>query len=160
MTAVFHVALADDWESSLPQGAYEAATHGVPYEPGGHICATTAAGVPAVLAGAYRGLSLPLLLIRLDPDALGAVGSPVEYGPRDEEVRIRGPIPPGDDEVVLAAVPLRRGPTGWLLPPELEPSALDPSAFEPSAFDPSALDASAPSDGAPHPEGPAVAPPP
>ncbi len=119
MTGVYHVALADDWEASVPQGSYEAATRGVPYEPGGHIRATTAAGVRAVLDGVYAGLSLPLLLVRLDPEALTAAGSPVEYGPRAEEVRIRGPIPAGDDEVVLDATPLQHGAEGWLLPPRL-----------------------------------------
>ena len=115
MTTVFHIALADDWEASIGQGEYEAATRGVLYQPGGHIRATTASGVRAVLDGRYRDVRLPLLLVRLDAEALDAAGSPVEFGP-GEEVRIRGTIPSGDPDVVRGTEHLARDADSWRSP--------------------------------------------
>lgn len=115
MTTIFHIALADDWEASVGQGEYEAATRGVLYEPGGHIRATTASGVRAVLEGRYRDVRLPLLLVRLDAEALDAAGSSVEFGP-DDVVRIRGTIPSGDPDVVRGTDELVRDADGWRLP--------------------------------------------
>ena len=46
---VFHVAIADDWEASVPFGSYEAATRGVLVGLGQPIRTTTADGIQRVL---------------------------------------------------------------------------------------------------------------
>jgi hypothetical protein len=64
----------------------------------------------------YRDLTLPLLVIVLDVDALTAAGTPVDVDPVSGGVRIRGPLLPWDDTVVHAVIPLNRLEGHWLAP--------------------------------------------
>ena len=121
---VYHVAIADDWEMSVPAGAYEAATRGTLYEAGGHIRACTADAVQSVLDERYADLTLPTLLVVLDADALRAAGIAVDVD--GDTVRIHGPLPSADSNVVVETIPLERGEGGWLAPPALSSPA--PSA--------------------------------
>ena len=107
---VFHVALADDWEMSLPSGFYEAATRGRSLDDEGFIHATTADGVQHVLDSVYADVNLPLLLIALDADAPDL---PVEWGPAP---RILGPIPCTDATAVADVTELTRSDGRWLAP--------------------------------------------
>jgi uncharacterized protein (DUF952 family) len=110
---LFHVAIADDWEASLPFGSYEAATHGRSLEEEGFIHATTADGVQHVLDTSYAGLDMPLLLIALDP---GALGVPVQWEPPSSP-RILGAIPCTNEDAVVSVTPLSREGGRWLAPP-------------------------------------------
>ncbi|HKT56008.1 MAG TPA: flavin reductase family protein [Microbacterium sp.] len=137
---IFHIAITDDWDMSEMAGEYSAATRGVAYEPGGHIRATTAAGIQAVLDDRYADLHLPLTLVALDPDRLAAEGVPVEQD-ADGAARIRGEIPRDDSGVVVSATALERIDGRWIAPgPDAAPagaSAGAPSAgAEPETGDP------------------------
>ena len=96
---VYHVAIADDWEMSVPAGAYEAATRGTPYVDGGHIRACTAEAVQSVLDQRYADLTLPIVLVVLDAEALRRQGIAVEVD--GAGVRILGPIPSADRDVEI-----------------------------------------------------------
>jgi uncharacterized protein (DUF952 family) len=115
---VHHVAIADDWEMSLAFGSYEAATRGVPYSPGGYIRAVPGDEVQTVLDERYADLTLPLLLVTIDVDALAAAGTDVEEG-AGHAPRIRGPLPSADDQVIVAVRALRREKNRWVAPPDL-----------------------------------------
>ncbi|WP_396655239.1 flavin reductase [Microbacterium sp.] len=117
---VYHVAIADDWEMSVPAGAYEAATRGTPYVDGGHIRACTAEAVQSVLDQRYADLTLPIVLVVLDAEALRRQGIAVEVD--GAGVRILGPIPSADRDVVIETIPLQRGEDGWLAPHEAAPA--------------------------------------
>lgn len=116
MTWIYHVAIADDWEAGLRIGSYEAATRAVVLEPGGHIRAVTADGVQQVLDDRYADLTLPLLLVALNPDALVAVGIPVVKDAESTGVRISGPVPCLDASIVCEVQPLERVGDHWLAP--------------------------------------------
>jgi hypothetical protein len=120
MHRAFHVAIADDWEMSLGLGEYEAATRGVAYEPGGFIRATTLAGIQDVLDAKYADLTLPLVLVCIDTDALAASGVPVDHETGSMTVRIDGPLPSGDPGVIREIIPLQRDQRRWLAPAGLE----------------------------------------
>ncbi|WP_173923712.1 DUF952 domain-containing protein [Agromyces sp. Marseille-P2726] len=120
MHRAFHVAIADDWEMSLGLGEYEAATRGLAYEPGGFIRATTRDGVQGVLDSKYQDLMLPLILVCIDTDALAASGVPVDHEAGSTTVRIDGPLPSGDPEVIRELIPLHRSQQGWLAPARLD----------------------------------------
>lgn len=113
---VFHIAISDDWEAGVQMGAYEAATRGVLYEPGGWIRAVERGGVQTVLDERYRDLALPLAIVVLDARALLDSGVRVERDDPSGEVRIRGPIPAGDGTVVRAVVAPRREGDRWIAP--------------------------------------------
>lgn len=116
MSWVCHVAIADDWDASLSFGSYEAATRGIPYGADEPIRAVTPERLQAMLDDRYQDLTLPLLLIVLDVDALIAAGTPVDRDTSTGRVRISGPIPSWDDTIVHAAVPLDRVGGRWLAP--------------------------------------------
>jgi uncharacterized protein (DUF952 family) len=120
---VFHVAIADDWEASLPFGSYEASTHGRSLEDEGFIHATTADGVQHVLDTCYAGMDMPLLLIALDPDALGVA---VQWEPQLPP-RILGAIPCTNEDAVVSVTPLSRASGRWLAPSDVGPSEGLPS---------------------------------
>lgn len=109
---LFHVAIADDWEASLSFGSYEAATHGCSLEDEGFIHATTADGVQDVLDTAYARITMPLLLIALDPGALGVA---VQWD-RPSSPRILGAIACTDENAVISVTPLSREGGRWLAP--------------------------------------------
>ncbi|MFB9644320.1 hypothetical protein ACFFPJ_00755, partial [Microbacterium terregens] len=111
--AIVHVAIEDDWEMSLPLGAYEAATRRVAYEPGGYIRATTTHGVQPVLDRIYPDLTLPLILVTLSVAGLEASGIPVEPS-SGEGWRIFGAIPCTDDSIVVATRRLERAGDRWV----------------------------------------------
>lgn len=116
----FHVAIADDWEMSIGLGEYEAATRGVAYEPGGFIRATTLDGIQAVLDTKYHDLMLPLILVCIDTDALAASGVEVDHESGSTRVRIDGPLPSADPEVIREIIPLRRDQQRWMAPVGLD----------------------------------------
>ena len=107
---LFHVAIADDWEASLPFGSYEAATHGRSLQDEGFIHATTVDGVQHVLDTCYAAITMPLLLIALAPEALGV---PVQWDPSP---RILGTIPCTNEDAVVNVTPLAREGGRWLAP--------------------------------------------
>lgn len=116
MSLVCHVAIEDDWEMSHNIGSYEAATRGVVHGPDQPIRAVPAERVQTVLDERYRDLTLPLLLIVLDADALTAAGIPL--APDDEHggFGIGAPIPSEDRSIVRAVLPLHRDRDRWLAP--------------------------------------------
>lgn len=118
---LYHVAIADDWVMSANIGEYDVATRGVPYEPGGYVRATTARGLQSVLDTVFGDLSLPLVLLTLDPDALRAQGVRVEEAP-PEGARVYAPILRDGGPVVRAVSPLERTAAGWRSPLEQRPS--------------------------------------
>jgi glutathione S-transferase len=119
MQRAFHVAIADDWEMSLGLGEYEAATRGLAWEPGDFIRATTADGIQGVLDAKYGDLTLPLLLVCIDTDALAASGVEVDHEAGSTTVRIDGPLPSGDPGVIREIIPLRRDEQRWMAPVDL-----------------------------------------
>ena len=122
---IFHIAITDDWDMSEGAGEYSAATRGVAYEPGGHIRATTAPGIQAVLDDRYADLRLPLTLVTLDPARLRAAGIDVEVD-ADGTARIRGEIPRDASDVVVETTPLRNVDGRWLAPDPQGAPALRP----------------------------------
>jgi hypothetical protein len=114
--SIFHVAIADDWEASVPFGSYEAATRGVLFDADEPIRATTAAGVQRVLDERYADLVLQLVVVELDLDALEAAGIPVTRDAASDRIGIEAPLPPGDDTIVKRVVPLTRRNERWVAP--------------------------------------------
>ncbi|HWT34331.1 MAG TPA: flavin reductase family protein [Microbacterium sp.] len=134
---IYHIAITDDWDMSELAGEYSAATRGVAYEPGGHIRATAASGIRAVLDDRYADLHLPLTLVVLDPERLTAAGVPVERN-ADGSARIRGEIPRDDSGVVIAATPLERVDGRWVVP-DVAQAESAPPADEHRVIDPETL---------------------
>jgi hypothetical protein len=106
MRWVCHVAIADDWDGSLSFGSDEAATRRIPYDEDEPIRAVIPERLQAMLDDRYQDLTLRLLLILLDADALTAAGTPVDREPNTGRVKMSGPLPPGDDTIVHAVIPL------------------------------------------------------
>lgn len=113
---VFHVAIADDWEASVPFGSYEAATRGVLVGEGQPVRTTSAEGVQQVLDERYGDLVLPLLVIELDLTALAEAGVPTVPWGASGGVGLDGALPPGDDTVVVRVVPVPRVDGRWVAP--------------------------------------------
>lgn len=112
----FHVAIADDWEASIPFGSYEAATRGVLVGVGQPIRTTTADDIQRVLDGRYADLHLPLLVIELDLDAVTAAGISLVRDDTTGAVGIDGALPPGDPTIVVRTVPVPRAGERWVAP--------------------------------------------
>ena len=110
------MAIADDWEASVPFGSYEAATRGVLVGVGQPIRTTTADGVQAVLDERYADLILPVLVVELSVDAITEAGIPVTRDAASGHVGIDGPLPPGDPTIVLRVLPAHRSDERWLAP--------------------------------------------
>ena len=113
---MFHVAIADDWDASVPFGSYEAATRGVLVGPGQPIRTTAADGVQAVLDACYADLALPLLLVELDLAAVAEAGIPVVTDAASGRVGIGDALPPGDPTIVVRTVPVPRVDGRWVAP--------------------------------------------
>lgn len=113
---VFHVAIADDWEASVPFGSYEAATRGVLVAPDQPLRTTSAAGVQEVLDARYSDLVLPLLIVELDLAAIAEAGLTLVTDPASGQVGIADPLPPGDPTIVVRTVPVPRVDGRWLAP--------------------------------------------
>ena len=109
-----HVAIADDWESSVAIGSQEAATHGCSLDEVGYDHAIKAEAIQHVLDSEYVHDILPLVLVVLDSDAIDV---PVDWDPPDRP-RVLGPIPAGDPTAVVAVTPLIRLEGRWLAPAE------------------------------------------
>jgi hypothetical protein len=112
----FHVAIADDWEASVPFGSYEAATRGVLVGIGQPIRTTTADDVQRVLDERYADLHLQLLVVELDLEALAASGIRVLRDEVSGNVGIDGPLPPGDPTIVVRVVPVPHIEGRWVAP--------------------------------------------
>jgi hypothetical protein len=112
----FHVAIADDWEASVPFGSYEAATRGVLVGVGQPIRTTTADDVQRVLDERYADLRLQLLVVELDLDAVAAAGIPVVRDEVTGSVGVDGPLPSGDPTIVVRIVPVQRVESRWVAP--------------------------------------------
>ena len=110
------MAIADDWEASVPFGSYEAATRGVLVGVGQPIRTTTADGVQGVLDERYADLVLPVLVVELAVDAITEAGIPVTRDAASGHVGIDGPLPPGDPTIVLRVLPAHRSDDRWLAP--------------------------------------------
>jgi len=108
---VFHVAITDDWEASMPFGSYEAATRG----PGQGLRTTTTDGVQRVLDERYSDLRLQLVVVELDVDAFADLGIEIVTDTTGG-VRIGGPLPPGDRSVVVRVVPVPDIGGRWVAP--------------------------------------------
>ncbi|MCC6497508.1 MAG: hypothetical protein IT193_14745 [Propionibacteriaceae bacterium] len=121
MTWIYHVAIADDWKTDLRSESYEAATRGVLLEPGGHLPAVTSDGAQQVLDDRYADLTLPLLLVALNPDALVTTEIPVVRNAGSTGVRIGGPAPCLDALIVCQVQPLERVGARWLAPAAFPP---------------------------------------
>lgn len=115
----FHVAIADDWEASVPFGSYEAATRGVLVGVGQPIRTTTADGIQQVLDTRYADLRLQLLVVELDLEAITAAGIDLVRDEASGSVGIDGPLPSGDPTIVVRVVPVPR-PEGRWVAPELD----------------------------------------
>jgi uncharacterized protein (DUF952 family) len=100
---IHHVAIEDDWEMSRGFGEYEVATRGTHLDDEGFIHATTADRIADVISSRYADISLPLLDITLDADALGSHGIEVEW--HDGRPRIMGAVPMTPD-VVMSETPI------------------------------------------------------
>ncbi|MGN6273623.1 MAG: hypothetical protein ACTHMQ_11125 [Protaetiibacter sp.] len=112
----FHVAIADDWEASVPFGSYEAATRGVLVGLGQPIRTTTADGIQQVLDTRYSDLRLQLLVVELDLDAVAAAGIDVVRDDASGEIGIDGPLPSGDPTIVVRVIPVLRPEGRWIAP--------------------------------------------
>jgi hypothetical protein len=113
---VFHVAIADDWEASVPFGSYEAATRGVLVGLGQPIRTTTADGIQRVLDERYADLRLQLLVVELDLDAVAEAGIDLVRDDPSGSVGIDGPLPSGDPTVVVRVIPVPRPEGRWVAP--------------------------------------------
>ena len=116
MTWVCHVAIADDWEASLSFGSYEAATRGIPYGADEPIRAITPDHLQGMLDDRYLDLTLPLLVIVVDAEALSAAGTSVDTNLATGRVRISGPLPTEDDTIICAVGPIDRVHCRWIAP--------------------------------------------
>jgi hypothetical protein len=110
------VAIADDWEASIPFGSYEAATRGVLVGVGQPLRTTTADGVQEVLDARYADLALPLLVVELDLNTVAEAGIPVVRDEVSGHVGIDGALPPGDPTIVVRVVPVPRVDGRWVAP--------------------------------------------
>jgi hypothetical protein len=110
------VAIADDWEASIPFGSYEAATRGVLVGVGQPLRTTTADGVQAVLDARYADLALPLLVVELDLNTVAEASIPVVRDEVSGHVGIDGALPPGDPTIVVRVVPVARVDGRWVAP--------------------------------------------
>lgn len=113
---MFHVAIADDWEASVPFGSYEAATRGVLEGEGEPIRTTSAARLQQVLDEHYADLVLPLLVIEIDLAALAEAGIPTVRHGASGALGIDGALPPGDPTIVVRVVPVPRVDGRWVAP--------------------------------------------
>ncbi|SKC80787.1 DUF952 domain-containing protein [Krasilnikoviella flava] len=115
---LLHVAFSDDWEACGRFGEYDVATRRTLVDDAGHVHATTASGLPAVLRGAYDDATEALVLVVVDEDALAAQGIPVRWEPDaagTPSPRIGGALPM-DRDTVVAVLEVGHGPEGWAAP--------------------------------------------
>ncbi|MFI2105658.1 DUF952 domain-containing protein [Isoptericola sp. NPDC019693] len=115
---LLHVAFSDDWEACGRFGEYDVATRRTLVDDAGHVHATTAAGLPAVLRDVYGDATEPLVLAVVDEGALDAQGIPVRWEPDaagTPSPRIGGALPM-DRDTVVAVLEIGRGPDGWVAP--------------------------------------------
>ena len=113
---VYHVAIADDWEASVPFGSYEAATRGVVAGVGQPIRTTSADRLQTVLDERYADLSLQVLVVELSLDALREAGIPLTQDAASGQVGIDAPLPPGDPTIVVRVVRAQRVGERWVAP--------------------------------------------
>jgi len=114
---LLHVAFSDDWEACGRFGEYDVATRRTLFDDAGHIHATTAGGLPAVLRDVYGDATEALVLAVIDEDALAVQGIPVTWGPAAGGLSPRiGALLPMDRETVVAVLEVGRGPDGWVVP--------------------------------------------
>ncbi|MFV0319594.1 MAG: flavin reductase [Microbacterium sp.] len=111
---IYHVAISDDWEMSVPAGSYEAATRGTLWEDGGYIRACAAEAIQSVLDARYADLTLPLLVVVLDAEVLRTEGIAVETD--GSSARIYGALPSADHDAVVETIAIERAESGWLAP--------------------------------------------
>ncbi len=94
---IWHLALAEHWNSALEAGRYEWSTLGVTLEQQGFVHASTAAQLPGVVGAFYLDVTDPLVLLGLDVDALDRAGSSVRWdavpGADAPFPHVYGPIP-------------------------------------------------------------------
>lgn len=106
---VYHVALASDWVAAQQAGEYRISTLGRTLDEQGYIHASFAGQVAGVLAAFYGDVAEPLLLLRLDADALPITLEPAAPGAAELFPHVYGPIPVA---AVLDATPLMLRPDG------------------------------------------------
>ncbi|MCK9794530.1 DUF952 domain-containing protein [Isoptericola sp. 4D.3] len=115
---LLHVAFSDDWEACGRFGEYDVATRRTLVDDAGHVHATTASGLAAVLRGVYGDATEALVLVVVDEGSLETQGIPVRWEPDGTGAaspRIGGPLPM-DRETVVAVLEVGRGPDGWAAP--------------------------------------------
>jgi len=115
---LLHVAFSDDWEACGRFGEYDVATRRTLVDDTGHVHATTASGLAAVLRDVYGDATEALVLVVVDEDALAAQGIPVRWEPDGTGApspRIGGPLPM-DRDTAVAVLEIERGPGGWAAP--------------------------------------------
>ncbi|MFE7405154.1 DUF952 domain-containing protein [Isoptericola sp. NPDC057559] len=114
---LLHVAFSDDWEACGRFGEYDVATRRTLFDDAGHIHATTAGGLPAVLRDVYGDATEALVLAVIDEDALADQGIPVRWEPAAGGPAPRiGAVLPMDRATVVAVLEVGRGPDGWAAP--------------------------------------------
>lgn len=118
---LLHVAIADDWEACQRFGEYDVSTRGMSVDDTGFVHAATEPQLATVLRDVYGDLSLPLLVVVIDEDALAAAGvdirweAPSTRGSERVVPRIMGVLPMNSATIVVE-IPLDRRGDGWVVP--------------------------------------------
>ena len=87
--AIHHIAVAREWEAAIASGTYRRSTLDQSLDDVGFIHCSTADQVPGTLARIYAGCPEPLVLLTIDPAALGGIEVKVEDG----FPHVYGPLP-------------------------------------------------------------------
>lgn len=91
---IHHVAFLDDWLAAKATGNYTVSTLGRSLDEEGFIHASHSHQVDGVLGRFYRDVTEPLVLLTIDPSALGAdVREETPPGADEAFPHIYGPIP-------------------------------------------------------------------
>ncbi|MBB6629230.1 DUF952 domain-containing protein [Nocardioides sp. KIGAM211] len=94
--AIYHLALASEWEAALASGSYTTSTLGVTLEQEGYLHASHAHQWEGVRARYYADVTEPLVLLVIDPDLLGVplVEEAPAPGTTETFPHIYGPLDP------------------------------------------------------------------
>jgi uncharacterized protein (DUF952 family) len=94
LPTLFHITTAAEWEAALHTGSYTGSTRGQSLAEVGFIHCSFAEQTPDIVATIYRDCPDPLVLLEIDPQAVGAEIriEPVE-GTNQAFPHIYGPLP-------------------------------------------------------------------
>jgi uncharacterized protein (DUF952 family) len=110
---IFHLALAEHWDTARPPTVYTVSTRGLELADVGFIHCSTRHQLEVVANGFYSDVD-ELIVLTIDPDAVDADvrWEPPTPGADDRYPHIYGPLPAA---AVLDARPWRRAGRGWSL---------------------------------------------